>query len=58
MAFTSYHVQIINRISSGYPVWYWYIASQLLDHFAKSQSSKPKKYGRIVPIVVQSMVAT
>lgn len=57
MAFTSYHVQIVNRISSGYPVWYWYIASQLLDHFAKSKSSQPKKYGRIVPIVLQSMVA-
>jgi phosphatidylinositol glycan class V len=27
MAATSYHVQIINRISSGYPVWYWYLAS-------------------------------
>jgi phosphatidylinositol glycan class V len=27
MAATSYHVQIINRISSGYPLWYWYLAS-------------------------------
>ncbi|KAL4788138.1 GPI mannosyltransferase 2 [Aspergillus varians] len=30
MALTSYHVQIINRISSGYPLWYWYLACQAL----------------------------
>ncbi|OJJ49457.1 hypothetical protein ASPZODRAFT_60509 [Penicilliopsis zonata CBS 506.65] len=28
LALTSYHVQTINRISSGYPVWYWYLAHQ------------------------------
>jgi GPI mannosyltransferase 2 len=28
-AITSYHVQIINRISSGYPVWYWWLARSL-----------------------------
>ncbi|KAN0071374.1 GPI mannosyltransferase 2 [Elaphomyces granulatus] len=27
LAVTHYHVQIINRISSGYPLWYWYIVS-------------------------------
>jgi GPI mannosyltransferase 2 len=26
LAFTSYHVQIITRISSAYPVWYWWVA--------------------------------
>ena len=26
-AFTSYHVQIINRLSSGYPLWYVWLAS-------------------------------
>jgi phosphatidylinositol glycan class V len=30
MALTSYHVQIINRISSGYPLWYWYLTSLAL----------------------------
>lgn len=30
LAVTSYHVQIINRVSSGYPLWYWYIAHQIL----------------------------
>jgi GPI mannosyltransferase 2 len=31
LALTSYHVQIINRISSGYPVWYWWVAQRLCD---------------------------
>ena len=31
LAFTSYHVQIITRLSSGYPVWYWWLASLILD---------------------------
>lgn len=31
LAITNYHVQIISRISSGYPVWYWWVASCLLD---------------------------
>ncbi|KAK2731633.1 hypothetical protein FQN57_003266 [Myotisia sp. PD_48] len=26
LAITNYHVQIINRLSSGYPMWIWYIA--------------------------------
>ncbi|EGC43190.1 proteasome activator subunit 4 [Histoplasma capsulatum var. duboisii H88] len=29
LALTNSHVQIINRISSGYPLWYWYIAHSL-----------------------------
>ncbi|KAG8157562.1 hypothetical protein KVR01_012604 [Diaporthe batatas] len=29
MAFTSYHVQIITRLSSGYPAWYWWLAACL-----------------------------
>lgn len=27
LVFTNSHVQIINRISSGYPLWYWYLIS-------------------------------
>lgn len=27
LAVAVYHVQIITRISSGYPLWYWYLAS-------------------------------
>ena len=33
LALTSYHVQIITRLSSGYPIWYWWLASLILkDH--------------------------
>ncbi|KAL1988754.1 hypothetical protein VTN96DRAFT_7638 [Rasamsonia emersonii] len=39
-ALTSYHVQIINRISSGYPVWYWYLASLALDKTKPSQPAR------------------
>lgn len=30
LAITNYHVQIITRISSAYPVWYWWVARCLL----------------------------
>ncbi|KAK4166648.1 GPI mannosyltransferase 2 [Cladorrhinum sp. PSN259] len=29
LAMTMYHVQIITRISSGYPLWYWWLAGRL-----------------------------
>ncbi|TKW53752.1 GPI mannosyltransferase 2 [Colletotrichum tanaceti] len=31
LAITTYHVQIITRIASGYAVWYWWVAGCLLD---------------------------
>ncbi|KAI1211197.1 glycosyltransferase family 76 protein [Annulohypoxylon truncatum] len=31
LAITNYHVQIITRISSGYPLWYWWLAKVLSD---------------------------
>ncbi|PKY02590.1 GPI mannosyltransferase 2 [Aspergillus campestris IBT 28561] len=49
LAFTSYHVQIVNRISSGYPLWYWYIAYQILSGFES-------KHSRALPVAVTSMV--
>ena len=30
LAVTSYHVQIITRLASGYPVWYWWLARALV----------------------------
>lgn len=30
LAATTYHVQIITRISSGYPLWYWWLAASLI----------------------------
>ena len=31
LALTSHHVQIITRLSSGYPLWYWWLASLILE---------------------------
>ncbi|KAK4151926.1 GPI mannosyltransferase 2 [Chaetomidium leptoderma] len=30
LAATTYHVQIITRISSGYPLWYWWLAGSVI----------------------------
>ena len=29
LALTNYHVQIITRLASGYPVWYWWLATTI-----------------------------
>lgn len=42
MAITSYHVQIINRISSGYIVWYWFIAWIVMDQQKPERLQKTK----------------
>ena len=31
LALISYHVQIVTRLASGYPVWYWWLASLIID---------------------------
>jgi phosphatidylinositol glycan class V len=31
LAFTSFHVQVVNRLSSGYVLWYLYIARSVLQ---------------------------
>ena len=35
-ALTSHHVQIITRLSSGYPLWYWWLASLILEDHKSS----------------------
>jgi len=54
MALTSYHVQIINRISSGYAVWYWWTAScfQTLSPSSPPSAAKGKKRRRLGQLVV------
>ncbi|KUI53440.1 GPI mannosyltransferase 2 [Cytospora mali] len=39
VAFTSYHVQIITRLSSGYPAWYWWVAACLRSPKTRSMGS-------------------
>ncbi|KAF8419701.1 GPI mannosyltransferase 2 [Tirmania nivea] len=43
LALTSYHVQIINRLSSGYVVWYWWLAQTIL---CAEEGSERRKAGR------------
>ena len=53
LALSIYHVQIITRLSSGYPVWYWWLASMILeDHKVKVL----RKYWSPAKIIVQWMI--
>ncbi|GFF23228.1 hypothetical protein IFM58399_00216 [Aspergillus lentulus] len=54
LAFTSYHVQIINRLSSGYPLWYWHLAAELISDLESSQSTNEGI--SISAVAIQAMV--
>lgn len=41
LAVTHYHIQIVNRISSGYPLWYWFLASNLVTENRSKTSLTP-----------------
>lgn len=51
LAITNYHVQIISRISSAYPVWYWWVASCLVDKQRQNLG-----YGVVVFISMYAMI--
>lgn len=44
LAFTNFHVQIVTRLSSGYPIWYWWLASGLLRSKSTVQAGKSPNY--------------
>lgn len=52
LAVSTYHVQIITRISSGYPLWYWWLAQLLIggdgdmQQQQKKQQQKKKQLGK------------
>ncbi|KAL2823934.1 GPI mannosyltransferase 2 [Aspergillus cavernicola] len=52
MAIISYHIQIINRVSSGYPLWYWFLVWQALG---TSTSDQSKVYRALSLTIVQVM---
>ncbi|KAL5362476.1 DUF409 domain protein [Aspergillus floccosus] len=52
LAFTSYHVQIINRICSGYPLWYWYLASQLVGYRREPRGENKSYRGLAIQVMV------
>lgn len=51
LAFTSYHVQIITRLSSGYPAWYWWVAATL-----KNAKTRDMGSGFVVFMVMYAMI--
>ncbi|KAM0426662.1 hypothetical protein ACHAPT_007978 [Fusarium lateritium] len=51
LAITNYHVQIISRLSSGYPAWYWWVASCLMDEKRTSLG-----YGIVVFIAMYAAI--
>jgi phosphatidylinositol glycan class V len=57
-AATNYHVQIINRISSGYPIWYLVVASWIVGREKTTGGGTKDKYSEwtIRLMVVYSIV--
>jgi GPI mannosyltransferase 2 len=43
MAITSYHIQIITRLSSGCMVWYWWVAMQMCAKAKEEKGNKTKE---------------
>lgn len=61
LALTSYHVQIITRISSGYCIWYFWLAHSLIvsrEESPKSRADKTNswKLGRSTEMVIYIVV--
>ncbi|KAL8760646.1 MAG: hypothetical protein Q9184_003183 [Pyrenodesmia sp. 2 TL-2023] len=52
LALTTYHVQIITRISSGYALWYWWLASSIVYQ----KPLRPRAGSIPVKVVVRWMV--
>ena len=53
-AFISYHVQIINRLSSGYPLWYIWLASVIAEPAKQPRDSLIRR-GGTPQLIVRSM---
>jgi phosphatidylinositol glycan class V len=45
-AITSFHVQIVNRIASGYPTWYSMIAAWIVKGNQPSSDSSRRQHGQ------------
>lgn len=48
LALTNYHVQIISRLSSGYPVWYWWLASKVIDNSSRDGCKQRWNVGKVI----------
>jgi phosphatidylinositol glycan class V len=56
-AITSFHVQIVNRLASGYPTWYLMVATWLVDQdgFLDSVKSRHRSQWVIRGMLVYAM---
>jgi phosphatidylinositol glycan class V len=57
-AATSFHVQIINRVASGYPLWYLTVAAWLVDERAGHQVNAQTGLGQwaVRAMILYSMI--
>jgi phosphatidylinositol glycan class V len=57
-AATSFHVQIVNRIASGYPIWYLVVATWLVDRQPNLNTNKQSSRGEwaVRAMVMYSMI--
>lgn len=61
-ATTNFHVQIINRLSSGYPLWYMVVARWVTNRGATPRGEKDGAYsqwavrGMVMYAIVQGML--
>jgi phosphatidylinositol glycan class V len=61
-AATNFHVQIINRISSGYPLWYLVVAKWVTDRAASDGVAEADAYaqrtirGMVVYTIIQGLL--
>lgn len=55
-AVTSFHVQIVNRIASGYPTWYTMIATWLLDESFNSSNHQRRSHWIIRGMIIYGLV--
>lgn len=55
MMLFDHHVQVINRISSGYAVWYWWLAGRLVDSH-KASSGKLAVISMVMYAAIQGVL--
>lgn len=56
LALTNFHVQIINRISSGYPIWYIVIAMAITQTSNGSATGDQSVLGKVMTRFERSAV--
>ena len=54
LALTTYHVQIITRLSSSYPVWYWWLAHVVIEE--RKQVLAPRNPVKVGIVIMRWMV--